>query len=74
MNRIVRGSGFLANIIKHGKKLIKSKNAKKFISTARKELKKKKNQKIILSAANRVLDKIDGGADSVHRRRRKRRI
>ena len=59
INQISRGSGFLNNLIKGGKKLLKSKTAKKLLSTARKELGKKKNQKIIIKAANKVLDKLD---------------
>ena len=59
LNQISRGSGFLNNLIKGGKKLLKSKTAKKLISTARKELAKKKNQKIIIKAANKVLDRLD---------------
>ncbi len=71
LNKVVRGSGFLTKAIKYGKKILKSSTAKKFISTARKELKKKKNQKIILNAANKVLNKLDGKDNLVKKRRKK---
>ncbi len=45
INRITRGSGILSKLINGSKKLLKSKTAKKLISTARKELSKKKIRK-----------------------------